>query len=101
MASSYDAVHYPDYPVGQEIVIVSTKKMPPVEWLTLNAAAKRDDCPVTGNTLREMIHRGDVPEDCYQKRPFGDTRIIYYIDANCLRRLDYREPGQRGKAKPE
>jgi hypothetical protein len=69
------------------------------EWMTLNAAAKRDDCPVTGNTLREMIKRGDVPENCYQERPFGTQRIVYYIDARCLSGLDYREPGQRGKAK--
>jgi hypothetical protein len=94
------AYNIPDIDMYQEIVIVSKKQLPPPVWLTLNAAAERDDCPVTGNTLREMIIRGDVSEDCYQKRPFGEKRIIYYIDANCLRRLDYRQPGERGKAKP-
>ena len=89
---------YNDY---QEIVIVSKKQIPEPVWLTLNAAAKRDECPVTGETLRQMIKRGDVPEDCYQERPFGKSRTIYYIDANCLRRLDYKESGQRGKEKPK
>ena len=70
-------------------------------WLTVNEAAERDDCPVTGETLRQMIKRGDVPENCYEERPFGKTRHVYYIDADCLADLDYREPGQRGRGKPE
>lgn len=68
-------------------------------WLTVNEAAERDDCPVTGETLRQMIKRGDVPATCYEERPFGRTRIVYYIDADCLAGLDYREPGQRGRGK--
>lgn len=88
---NYEPITYPN---RLELVMSEHE----TEWLTLNEAAKRPECPVAGNTLREMIIRGDVPEDCYQKRPFGEKRIIYYIDANCLRGLDYKGIGERGRA---
>ena len=64
------------------------------QWLTLNAAAERDDCPVTSQTLRVMINRGDVSEDCYQERPYG-SRTIYYILADCIPNLDYKSQGRK------
>ena len=68
------------------------------EWLTLNAAAELDDCPVTGETLRQMIKRGDVPDECWKTEQFATDRIIYFIDATCIADLPYRYPGQRGKS---
>lgn len=80
-----------DYIQGVRIV----KK---IEWLTLNAAAESEDCPVTGKTLREMIQRGDVPEGHWMETPYGNS-VIYLIDRAILPSLNYRKPGGRGKQK--
>jgi hypothetical protein len=42
MASNYDAVHYPDYPVGQEIGIMSKIELPQPqpEYISTKEAAK-------------------------------------------------------------
>jgi hypothetical protein len=76
---------------------MSEEKKP--KWITLQAAANHPDSKVTSRqAIWNMIQRGDVPNDCLDKRPYG-KRTIYYIDANCLSELEYREHGQRGKAK--
>ena len=72
--------------------------MPKIEWLTLNAAAELDTCPVTGETLRQMILRGDVPDGHWMVVPYG-TRKTYYIDPAILPELPYRDTGKRGKQK--
>ena len=70
-----------------------------IEWITLNQAEQRADCPVSRQTLHAMIERGDIPLSAIDKRPYGESRTIIFIDANVLKTLPYREPGQRGKAK--
>ena len=65
------------------------------EWVTLNQAAERPECKVTGETLRQMIRRGDVPTDHWMEVPYGETRKTYYIDVHILSKLDYRtRPGR-------
>ena len=70
--------------------------MPLPEWITPNQAAEREDCPVTGETLRRMIKSNRVPKGHWMKIPFG-KRFSFLIDANILSELDYRNTGQRGK----
>jgi hypothetical protein len=81
------------YPDTERLFIVEK-----IEWLTLNAAAELEECPVTGKTLREMIQRGDVPEVHWMQSPYGDG-VIYLIDKAVLPHLPYRRSGQRGKNK--
>lgn len=63
------------------------------EWLTLNAAADLDECPVTGETLRRMIKDGRVPDDSWMQVPYGETRITYYIDKAIIPHLPYQTQG--------
>ncbi len=70
-----------------------------IEWLTVNAAAELPECPVTGETLRQMIQRGDVPNGHWMKQPYGKSGIIYYIDKAILPDLPYRKSGARGRGK--
>ena len=87
-------LNYDQYPDTTEMVIVSKNK---TEFLTLNAAAKLPECKVSGNTLREMIKRGDVPDGRWMSQPYGDG-VIYFIDRAVLSELQYREGGgQTGK----
>ena len=67
------------------------------EWVTLGYAATLDDVPVSGESLRRMIKRGDVPDGHWKTEPFG-TRHLYYIDKAILPFLKYRYSGQRGKS---
>lgn len=85
---------YGQYPNTQELFIVDK-----IEWVTLNAAAKLPECQVTGNTLREMILRGDVPTGHWMEAPYGDG-VIYLIDRAILPSLPYKKSGgQEGKRK--
>lgn len=74
-----------DYIQGVHIV----KK---IEFVTVNAAAELEDCPVTSETLRRMIKRGDVPDGHWMEQPYGDG-VIYFIDRAILTSLDYRKRG--------
>jgi hypothetical protein len=87
------AYNLDQYPHIQELVIVGK-----TEWLTLAAAAKLPECTVTGNTLREMILRGDVPEGRWMESPYGDS-VIYLIDKAILPYLPYRKRGGQEKDK--
>lgn len=66
--------------------------MSKIEWVTVNAAAESEDCPVTSETLRRMIKRGDVPDGHWMEQPYGDG-VIYFIDRAILASLDYRKRG--------
>lgn len=68
-----------------------------IEWLTLNAAAELPECLVAGETLRQMIIRGDVPEGHWMKVPYGETRVTYYIDRHILPYLPYQTQGKKPK----
>jgi hypothetical protein len=81
-------VDYNQYPSTEELVDMSK-----IEWLTVNAAAELPECPVTGETLRQMIKRGEVPEGHWMEVPYGKNRITYYIDKTILSKLNYRNQG--------
>lgn len=73
-----------------------TGNVPEPEWITISQAIEHPDCPVKSRqTLHAMIERGDIPEQCIDKRPYGERHIVY-IDANCLPALPYKEHGKRG-----
>lgn len=88
------AVDYNQYPSTTEELVMSE-----IEWLTVNAAAELPECPVTGETLRQMIKRGDVPDGHWMEVPYGKNRITYYIDKAILSDLPYRDIGKRGEDK--
>jgi hypothetical protein len=69
------------------------------QWLTLNAAAKLEECPVTGETLRRMIKAGRVPDGYWMQVPYGETRVTYYIDQRIIAELDYLPQGGQSKGK--
>jgi excisionase family DNA binding protein len=79
MASNYDAVHYPDYPVGQEIVIVSTKKMPPVEWIRASEAAEIMNVSISN--VYYLCREGKI--EC---RKWGNTWQVSKADAENYKR---------------
>lgn len=81
-----------EYPTMLGIYVVEKP-----EWLTLNVAAEEPECLVAGNTLREMIIRGDVPEGHWMKVPYGESRVTYYIDKNILPYLPYKTQGGKPK----
>jgi hypothetical protein len=70
-----------------------------IEWLPLSEAVKLPEVPVTTQSLRRMIERGDIPEGHWMEVPFGESRKLYLIDKAILPKLDYRESGQRKKSK--
>jgi hypothetical protein len=86
------AYNLDQYPETGKLVIVDK-----IEWLTLNAAAELPECLVAGETLRQMIIRGDVPEGHWMKVPYGETRVTYYIDKAILPRLPYQTQGGKPK----
>lgn len=88
-------LNYDNHPFTPERFV-----MDGIEWLTLNAAAKLEECKVSGKTLREMIQRGDIPEGHWMQQPYGDS-VIYFIDKAILPYLPYRTQGQRGKGKTQ
>lgn len=65
-----------------------TKQAP--EWISLGDAANRDDVPVTRESLRQMIKRGDVPQGHWMKAPMGSgKKFMYLIDVHILDTLPY------------
>ena len=65
-------------------------------WLRLSEAAGRENVPVTAETLRLMIMRGDVPNGYYDMRPYG-KKHIYWIAEEILPSLDYKSVGKPPK----
>lgn len=85
---------YGDYPETKGLAIVTK----PIEFITVNAAADLEECPVSSETLRRMINRGDVPTGHWMKQPYGDG-MIYFIDKAILPVLNYRKRGGQEKDK--
>jgi hypothetical protein len=87
---------YEEYPDMQGVYIVEKP-----EWVTVNAAAEMKElCPVSSETLRRMIRRGDVPAGHWMSQPYGDG-VIYFIDKNILTSLDYKKRGGQEKPKTD
>lgn len=62
------------------------------EWLSLGAAAKRDEVPVSRTTLLNMIKRGDVPDYGFRRIDMGSW-FIYQMRSDVLVDLPYLDHG--------
>lgn len=70
-----------------------------IEWLPLSEAVKLPEVPVTSETLRQMIVRGEVPDGHWMSMSLGESRRVFYIDKAILPSLNFKGQGERGKSK--